>query len=109
MGGLIDEFLEPTEPPGLYTPADDVVEFKAFNDGRVVAEVFRRASGSLGYRYAVWVAWRDAGDMVRGHGWHRVPSRIDMVTDDPAVARAEVNCDLRAFAMNGAGDWIPAV
>jgi len=68
---LIDAFLQPeTEPDFQHVPESDAECFARAVGEYLVLEVFRRQSGSFGFRYVAWVAWRDAGNEVRSHSWH---------------------------------------
>ncbi|MBV6415988.1 MAG: hypothetical protein CMLOHMNK_00515 [Steroidobacteraceae bacterium] len=85
---LIDAFLQPTsEPETPHEVAGDVVAFRVSADRCVVQEVYRRPNKLLGFRYFAWVAWRDAGEQVRSHGWFKVEPEHALVADSTAVAQ----------------------
>lgn len=91
MKALIDHFMKPAVAPSGYEPASDVVSTLTFDDGLVVAEVYSRGSGSgtFGYRFSAWVAWRDAGGLVRSHSWWHPPSETtvaDSISDAESSA-----------------------
>jgi len=79
---LIDAFLTPVEPASPYTPSDGTVAYRVATHGNTVLEVYRRANQSLGFRYSVWVAWRDAGGEVRSHSWWQFEPDKGLITDD---------------------------
>lgn len=68
---LIDAFSRPeTEPDSQYVSEPDAECFVRVVGEHLFLEVFRRQSGSFGFRFIAWVAWRDAGNEVRSHSWH---------------------------------------
>lgn len=78
---LFDEFLAPVVSPEQYQPARGVVRFATAVGQPIVAEVLKRESGTFGYRFAAWVAWRDAGGEVRSHSWHEVVQVTGIVSN----------------------------
>lgn len=88
---LIDPFLKPVLPAEPYEPSRDVVACRKSADGLTVAEVFSRTDGSLGFRFAAWVAWRDAGGEARGHGWECTHPDRSLFTDSFEVATDDAN------------------
>jgi len=88
-----DDWLAQTEPDP-YLPGQDVVAWRPANDGRIVLETFHRSNGTFGFRYQVWVEWRDAGDEVQGRSWHEIRSDFNVVTD--ALQQAQVAAENHA-------------
>lgn len=95
MKALIDEFLSPEVPPDAdFEPAEDAVAWCACQAPALILEVFRRSQDTYGARCRAWVAWRDAGGQVRGHGWHELSVAPGIVVESPAEAQDA----LHAFA-----------
>jgi hypothetical protein len=68
---LLDPFWQPEIDPAQ--PAelpDDVVSFRAASNLHAGVELLRRSTGTFGFRYRAWVAWRDAGGAARRHSRH---------------------------------------
>lgn len=106
MQTLIDQFMKPAEAPSGYAPASDVVATLTFDDGLVVAEVFPRNSGTFGFRFSAWVAWRDAGGHVRSHSWWH-PACEAFVTDSTFSAEEGALRFAKSKGLAPAGNWQP--
>ncbi|MDM4767191.1 hypothetical protein [Pelomonas sp. SE-A7] len=102
---LLDDSLQPVDPPDPYSRASDVISWRKSNDGSLVLEVFRRSSGLIGFRFHAWVGWRDAADEVRAHGWHDVEPSPALVTDDVPEARRLAEVSAADFSVVYAGEW----
>jgi hypothetical protein len=86
---LIDVSMVPESVADTpYCPESDVVLWNRARDSDVVAEVFIRPEGTYGFRYSVWVAWRDAGQTVRSHSWWRVSPSENLFTDSFSDAQS---------------------
>jgi hypothetical protein len=69
MHTLFDSSLHPEQLPDCrYAPDADVVSVREASDIPVIAEVYKRAGGTFGFRFQAWVAWRDAGGDAAIHG-----------------------------------------
>ena len=83
---LFDNFLAPEcAPSSPYTPEEGTIAWRSALDGYIVLEVYRRPNQTYGFRYRAWVAWRDAGGAVNGHGWWRTEPEV-LVADKYASA-----------------------
>ena len=103
---LLDPFWLPeVEPAQPAEPPDDLVEFRAASNAHILVEIFRRPSNTLGFRYRAWVAWRDAGGMVRSHSWHEVQPDEGLLTDDLNVARQTAERHAEAHGIRFEGAW----
>ena len=109
FSGLIDDFLRPEIPPEEYSPLPNVVVWRLLEGGGCVLEVFRRNDGSFGFQYRVWVAWRDAGSEVQGHGWYRISPRIGLIDDSLTETCALACKDAGEFNMEITGEWVTNV
>jgi hypothetical protein len=106
---IVADFLKPETPPTqAYEPAANVVSWAELENGKVVLEIFRRGNGSFGYRYQAWVAWRDAGNAVRSHSWHKIEPRSGLITDDVTSAR-QIAAQGAADDGLSIGEWKNAV
>ena len=77
--------------------------FRASEDGSLIAEIFGRSNGTYGYRFNAWVAWRDAGDCVRSHGWLEISSDVELITGrlEEAAAYADQEIAKRGMPIVG--------
>lgn len=67
---LFDEFLIPEIPPLSNCVTEGNVAFSSNStEFPIVCEVFEKDNQFYGFRFQAWVAYRDAGDFVRGHNW----------------------------------------
>ena len=107
---LVADFLKPVIPPERqYSPAASIVSWRELDDGKIVLEVFKRDSGSFGYRYQAWVAWRDAGNSVRSHGWHQIQPKTALITDNHAEAQRLATQSAAENGLSFNGGWKSAV
>jgi len=82
---LLDAFMTPERSPDSpYRAGEGTVAWRAADNGHVVMEIYRRANRTYGFRYMAWVAWRDAGGAVNGHGWWRLEPEV-LVADEYAL------------------------
>lgn len=102
---LIDDFLKPEIPPEPYVPDSNVVTWCPLHEGYGVLEVFRRNGGTYGYQYQAWVAWRDAGDEVQGHGWYSISPRMELFIDSILEACALVSRDTEELCLEITAEW----
>jgi len=103
---LVDEFLRPEVEPNIqYEPEQDVVAWRELDHGKVFLEIFKRPNGHFGFRYSAWVAWRDAGDFVRSHSWHRIDPKDYLITDmiSEAIELADNNAE--KLGLSFTKDW----
>ena len=104
---LLDSFLRPiVEPEPPYAPAADVLLYARVEGEHAVAEVYVRPSGTIGFRCTAWVAWRDAGHVVRGHSWWKSepPESGIAASIEPAREMAEGFARSRGISL---GQWRP--
>ena len=79
---IVSTSMAPTEAPtSAYASGPEVLAVAYVVGQPVVLEIFRRPSGTIGFRYSAWVAWRDADDIVRGHSWWQHEPAEAIVTD----------------------------
>ena len=105
MDLLIDDFLKPEIPPEKYLPASNVIAWRSLGGGYGALEVFRRKSGTFGFQYRVWVAWRDAGNEVQDHGWHIISSRTELMAGTLPEARTLASMDAEELCLELTGEW----
>jgi len=92
---LIDSFLYPEHPPDCpHVPDVNVVSVREASTIPVIAEVYKRSGGTLGFRFQVWVAWRDAGGNPRSHSWHEIAPKESFFTD--SLEEAQLRAGLYA-------------
>ncbi len=85
---LFDEFLFPENKPTFQSTTENSVY--AWSDAQeypIVFEVFEKDTNIYGFRYQAWIAWRDAGNVVRDHDWRMFEPQI-LFTDNPSEAIA---------------------
>jgi hypothetical protein len=73
-------------PQSPYVPQPSVIDYRLNADGSIAQELYRRNNGTLGYRYAAWVNFSDAGGGAH-HMWWSVEPPANLVTDELATAR----------------------
>jgi hypothetical protein len=79
---LIDSFLTPMVAPSPdYMPGEHTVAWRLASNASIALEIFVRDDHTYGFRYAAWVAWRDAGGQVRSHGWWRIAPDSGLIAD----------------------------
>ncbi|WP_203142928.1 hypothetical protein [Marinobacter mangrovi] len=89
MAPIIDEFLMPVDEPDSNVEFQSgVIAWKPSLDGATIVQVLRRDSGTFGFGYLAWVAWRDAGDCIRSHSWHCVTPSIAAILVSEAEAKS---------------------
>lgn len=103
---LTASFLKPVLAAEPYLPSQGVASYQVSTDGLAVAEVFARVDGSWGFRFAAWVAWRDAGGEVRAHSWESVHPTHALVTDRFGVAADEATRYGASRGVTLKGTWI---
>ena len=109
MNSLVSDFLSPEIAPEDYSPAPNVVAWRALMDGEIVLEVFKRSNGTYGYQYQAWVAWRDAGDEVNGHGWHTISPKSELVSDNILETRDLAVSNSESLGLTFYAEWKSAV
>ena len=103
---IIDDFWMPEIAPEEYSPASNIVAWRTLHEGNIVLEIFRRNNCSFGYQYQAWVAWRDAGNEVRGHGWHEIPARVELVSDCILETCKLAGQDAAELCLVVTGEWV---
>ena len=103
---LITPFLSPVLAAEPYEPTRDVVAYQVPVDGLTAAEIFSRPDGSLGFRFAAWVAWRDAGGEAREHGWECIHPERSLFADRLEVAADEAIRHARYFGLQLGDCWV---
>lgn len=107
---LVADFLKPVVPPQQqYIPTASVVSWRELDSGEIVLEVFKRDSGSFGYRYQAWVAWRDAANSVRSHSWHEIQPKTALITDSHIEAQRLAAQSAAESGLSFHGEWKRAV
>lgn len=101
---LVSAWMRPELPPELHVAESHVASFRNYDDGGVVAEVTRREGGSFGCRFQAWVAWRDAADNIRSHGWQEI-SQTGVVADSLASAQGLADEYARGCGLSPSGSW----
>ena len=105
--GRIDSFLQPEiAPAGCHESDGNVLAQRRTDDGTIVQEIYQRANGTLSFVYYAWVGWRDAGNVVRSHGWHRIEADSSTVVDDLEVAREIAQSDSKGKGIEFS-EWQP--
>lgn len=103
---LFDSFLSPERPPERpYSPDSDVFSIRTANDISAIAEIYESSSGSYGFRFQAWVAWRDAGGVARSHSWYEINAKEALFTDRVAEAQCAADAYAAAIGISLIGDW----
>ena len=79
---------------------------RRYESGSVIAEIIRRDVGSFGCRFMAWVAWRDAGDVIRSHTWHEI-HRSGIVADSVVLAQQLADLAAKEYSLTVTGTWVP--
>lgn len=103
---LFDSFMNPEQPPDCsYTPDANVISVRAASEIPATAEIFQRSSGTYGFRFQAWVAWRDAGGAIRSHSWHEIVAKDPFFTDLVAEAQFAADAYAASTGITLAGIW----
>ena len=102
---LIDSGLHPELPPAAYAPSSGAVLWRSDATGSLVQEIYRRAESTFGFAYFAWVAWRDAGGVVRNHTWHRVDGIDSLIAESADTARTVAEADAARRDVVLAATW----
>jgi hypothetical protein len=106
MHTLFDSSLHPEQLPDCqYAPDADVVSVREASDIPVIAEVYKRAGGTFGFRFQAWVAWRDAGGDIRSHSWHEITPKESLFTGNVEEAQFAADSYVASTGITLAGHW----
>jgi hypothetical protein len=97
---LISSAVVSSTPTGKYNPDIGTVQWRLIAGTGIAQEIFQRPTGTFGFRYRAWAAWRDAGGIVREHSWFEFRGIDALVTDtlQSAVSAAESDATARGAA-----------
>ena len=105
---ISDDFLADIPPNIQYVKTEDVVSWRYCEDGFVVVELVKRPDSFYSIRYLAWVAWRDAGDIVRSRSWHIVDPGHAAIADDLEKVREIADETTNSLGLKYSGDWLKA-
>jgi hypothetical protein len=106
MSKIIDEIWKPQiEPNGLPNIENDVKYYRISINKSVIQEIFTKDHNYFGFRYWIWVAWRDAGNIIQDHSWFQkepIIILVDKIEDAKTIAENHAKNEEILFS----SEWI---
>lgn len=103
---LFDEFLTPEILPlSNFVAEGNVAFYSESTEFPIVCEVFEKDNQLYGFRFQTWVAYRDAGDFVRGHNW-QVFETESLITDNVKEAIESANFCANSKGIKLSETWL---